>query len=72
MAGSPAVWNPDLPMPIRGLREESYRKAEVVFDNDFMNSKWVGYIPSGHVELKNVMFSPLIIDKKGLECGTGE
>jgi len=51
--------NPELPMPIRGLRETAYRKLETVFDNDFMNSEWLQYMPKGHVRLKNVMFSPL-------------
>jgi len=45
--GLPCNVNPELPMPIRGLREEAYRNAKVVYDNDFMNSKWIGFIPSG-------------------------
>ncbi len=51
-----------LPMPVRGLRAEAYSKADVVYDNDFMNSEWVQFMPEGHVELKNVLFSPLIIN----------
>lgn len=62
--GLPCTVDPALPMPIRGLRAEAYRKNETVFHNDFMNSHWVDYMPTGHVPLKNVMFAPLILDGK--------
>lgn len=63
----------NLPMPIRGLREESYRTGKVVYDNDFMKSAWVKYMPPGHMDLRNVLFSPLNIDGKtvgimGMAC----
>ncbi|MCY3411957.1 MAG: GAF domain-containing protein [Candidatus Heimdallarchaeota archaeon] len=58
--------DPDLPMPIRGLRKEAYDKNWPVWDNDFMNSPHVDFMPEGHVILKNVMFSPLIIDNKAV------
>ena len=51
--------DPELPMPIRGLRAESYRKGKAVYHNDFMNSAWVDFMPRGHVVLRNVMFAPL-------------
>jgi GAF domain-containing protein len=62
--GIPCSVNPELPMPVRGLRETAYRSGEVVFDNDFMQSEWADLMPSGHVELANVMFSPLNINGK--------
>jgi len=62
--GLPCSVDPDLPMPIRGLREVAYRENRVVFDNEFMNSKWVELMPEGHVPLRNVMFAPLVIDGK--------
>jgi GAF domain-containing protein len=62
--GLPCTVDPDLPMPIRGLRAESYRNNQVVFDNDFMNSDHIKYMPGGHVVLRNVMFSPLVLDGK--------
>jgi len=49
-------------MPIRGLRERAYREGRAVWDNDFMASDWVQYMPAGHVELRNVLFAPLVID----------
>lgn len=60
--------DPNLPMPIRGLRETAYRTGQVVYENDFAGSDWVVFLPSGHVRLDNVMFAPLIVDgeKAGL------
>ncbi len=54
--------DPSLPMPIRGLRSECYHKKEVVYDNNFMDSKWEKFMPEGHVILRNVLFSPLILN----------
>lgn len=51
--------DPGLPMPIRGLRAESYASGKPVYHNDFMSSQWVRYLPTGHVALRNVMFAPL-------------
>ena len=62
--GLPCSVDPELPMPIRGLRETAYRTNSTVYDNDFMNSKWLQYIPKGHVRLENVMFAPLVVNKK--------
>ena len=60
--GAPCSVDPELPMPIRGLREQSYRSKKAVYDNDFMNSEWTKYLPQGHVEMRNVMFAPLNIE----------
>lgn len=38
--GLPCDVEPELPMPIRGLREVAYRNKEVAYDNDFANSQW--------------------------------
>ncbi len=62
--GLPCTVDPELPMPIRGLRAEAYRSNKVVYHNDFMNSEWVDFMPKGHVVLKNVMFAPLVINEK--------
>jgi PAS domain S-box-containing protein len=62
--GLPCSVDPELPMPIRGLRADAYHDAKVVYHNDFMKSKHVKFMPEGHVVLKNVMFSPLTIDGK--------
>ena len=62
--GLPCDVNPDLPMPIRGLRGEAYRSNKTVFDNDFMNSEWARFMPKGHVVLHNVMFAPLVVNGK--------
>jgi CheY-like chemotaxis protein len=62
--GLPCSVNPELPMPIRGLRKTAYDNNSTVYDNDFMNSEWIKYMPKGHVRLRNVMFSPLVLDGK--------
>lgn len=60
--GLPCSVDPDLPMPIRGLRERAYREQRAVFDNDFFNSDWMKLMPKGHVRLDNVLFAPLVLD----------
>ncbi|MFO7884390.1 MAG: GAF domain-containing protein [Desulfobacteraceae bacterium] len=60
----PCSVDPDLPMPIRGLREKAYRTSNTVYENEFMNSEWAGYMPAGHVRLENVMFAPLVIENQ--------
>ena len=59
--GRPCSVDESLPMPIRGLRAESYKSGRAVCDNNFMASHWVGFMPSGHVRLTNVLFAPLNI-----------
>ncbi len=56
--------DPELPMPIRGLREAAYRTGQVVYDNHFDTSQWIKYIPAGHSPLHQVMFGPLPIEGK--------
>ena len=62
--GLPCTVDPNLPMPIRGLRAEAYHSGKTVCENDFMSSQWVDFMPPGHVALTNVMFSPLNIEGK--------
>ena len=62
--GLPCNVDPELPMPIRGLRAEAYRANKAVYHNDFMNSDWVDFMPQGHVILKNVMFAPLNLESR--------
>ena len=62
--GLPCDVDPELPMPVRGLRAEAYSLACVVYDNDFTHSEWSRFMPPGHVELRNVMFAPLIVAEK--------
>ena len=64
--GLPCTVDPNLPMPIRGLREEAYRTGKTVYDNDFNNSEWMKIMPDGHVPLDNVLFAPLILEGKAV------
>ncbi|MHC4243594.1 MAG: PAS domain S-box protein, partial [Planctomycetota bacterium] len=56
--------DPNLPMPVRGLRAEAYRNGKTVFDNEFSNGDFVKYLPKGHVHLGNVLFAPLVVDDR--------
>jgi PAS domain S-box-containing protein len=63
-------------MPGRGLIAEAYNLGKVVYENDFMNSKWKEFLPEVHMDLPNVLFSPLIIEGKtvgimGFACKEG-
>ena len=58
--------DPNLPMPIRGLRAEAYKTRRAVYDNSFMSSPWMAYMPAGHVRLDNVLFAPLINENKAV------
>jgi PAS domain S-box-containing protein len=60
--GLPCTVPHELPMPIRGLRAEAYHKGKTVYDNHFPKSRWVDFLPDGHVKLDNVLFAPLILD----------
>lgn len=64
--GMPCSVDPQLPMPIRGLRATAYETHSTVYENDFMNSQWLKYMPAGHVVMHNVMFAPLNIEGKTL------
>ncbi len=57
--GLPCTADPDLPMPIQGLRAECYRLGRTVVENDFTDSDWAGLLPDGHEALGNVLFAPL-------------
>jgi len=60
--GLPCTVDPELPMPIRGLRAEAYHTNKAVYHNDFMKSEWIDFMPDGHVILNNVMFAPLVLE----------
>ena len=62
--GFPCNLPTDLPIPIRGLRGQSYERGVVLYDNDFANSESMKYIPAGHVPLESVMIVPLNFNGK--------
>jgi PAS domain S-box-containing protein len=64
--GLPCTVDPSFPMPIRGLRAEAYRTGKTVYENEFQNSEWVGFMPEGHVRLDNVLFAPLVLAGKAV------
>jgi len=64
--GRPCDVDPDLPMPIRGLRAEAYKSGQPVYENSFAESKWPELLPPGHMRMDNVMFAPLVIEGKSV------
>jgi PAS domain S-box-containing protein len=64
--GLPCTVDSTLPMPIRGLRGEAYQSFKTVYDNNFAASKWMEFMPEGHVRLDNVMFAPMVIEGKAV------
>ncbi|MDH3972827.1 MAG: PAS domain S-box protein [Deltaproteobacteria bacterium] len=62
--GLPCTVDPSLPMPVRGLRAESYHRNKVVYDNNFPQSEWMKFMPHGHVAISNVLFAPLRVGGK--------
>jgi len=62
--GSPCTVSPELPMPIRGLRAETYRTGQAVYDNDFATSRWTEFLPPGHVTMNSVLFAPLTLGQE--------
>ena len=54
--------DPELPMPIRGIRGEVVKSKKPLYNNNFPETDWLRFMPEGHVVLENVMFTPLIID----------
>ena len=54
--------DPDLPMPIRGMRGEVFSSGKAIYHNDFSQSGWVHFLPEGHVGLENVLMAPMIVE----------
>jgi len=64
--GCPCTVDPSLPMPIRGLRAETYGPPMTVYENNFPSSQWMNLMPEGHARLDNVLFAPLVIGGKAV------
>ena len=62
--GQQCTVDPSLPMPIRGLRAETYLTGKTAIENDFPKCQYNKFLPGGHVNLKNVLFAPLVVDSK--------
>ncbi len=62
--GWPCHSDPELPIPIKGLKVKAYKSGMTIHENDFMKSGWKESMPDRNVELRNVLFAPLVIDHK--------
>ena len=54
--------DPDLSMPIRGMRGEVVKSKKPLYNNNFPETDWLRFMPKGHGYLENVLFTPLLID----------
>jgi PAS domain S-box-containing protein len=64
LGGYDCILDPSLPVPVRGLREKAYLSGRTQYDNNFSQSRWAALLPEGHLELKNVLLAPLILNEK--------
>lgn len=64
--GMPCSVDPEMPMPIRDLRQVAYAERRTVRANDFMRGPRLEFMPEGHAELENVLFAPLVIDNQAV------
>ena len=56
----PCTLPEDLPMPIRGMKEECLSVGRSIYDNEFGKSDWKKFLPPGHLSLDNVLFAPIV------------
>ena len=54
--------DPDLSMPIRGMRGEVVKSKKPLYNNSFQETDWLRLMPKGHGFLENVLFTPLLIN----------
>ncbi len=52
----------NLSMGLSGLRKQVYSNREIIYENNFSQSKWTEFMPKSHMQLDNVLFAPLSID----------
>ncbi|MGQ9554939.1 MAG: GAF domain-containing sensor histidine kinase [Anaerolineae bacterium] len=62
--GLPCDVDPELPMPIRGMRAATCLSGKPQYENHFATSEWAQFLPAQHCPLENVLFAPLIIKGK--------
>jgi signal transduction histidine kinase/FixJ family two-component response regulator len=60
--GLPCTAPPELPIPIRELREIAHRERRAVFDNDVAIGKGKAFMPDGRCPMENVLLAPLVLD----------
>ncbi len=58
--------DPNLPMPVRGLRAETCKAGKPVYENNFPESPYLEFLPPGHVRLENALFAPLMVGGKAV------
>jgi signal transduction histidine kinase/PAS domain-containing protein len=61
---STCTLTPPPSFPIRGLPGEVHRTGRAMIENDFAHSPWAGFLPAGHIAVKNVLFAPLVLQEQ--------
>ena len=56
--------NLTLTIGLQGLTKEVVRARRAIYNNDFSNSKWMKFIPEGHMPINNIMLVPLLIENE--------
>ena len=56
----------NLPLPIRDLHAEAYNQKRTVYENHFLESRWMKHIPEGHTQINNVLFSPMFLEEEAV------
>ncbi len=49
-------------MPITGVKTEMYSSKQIIIDNNFSGSFWSKLLPDAHLNLRNVLYAPIIIE----------
>lgn len=58
--------SPQLPMPLRGLKAQVIASKAPRVENEFSSTPFASLVPSGHKEIHNVLFAPLVIGNEGV------
>ncbi len=51
-----------LPTPIREMHQEVYRTNKTLYESNFTDTPWVGFIPDGNTKIINALIAPLMIE----------
>jgi len=64
LGGQTCTINLPIPLLVKGIHAQVCNNGQAVYYNDFANSKWQKYIPTGHIRIENALFAPFKIDNK--------
>lgn len=50
--------------PVRGLGRQAFHNGRAVYQNNFPDSTWAGFLPPGHITIDNILLAPLEINNE--------